>query len=199
MNRISRMVGIVACATLPAVAQAQTSTPARPVSFGVMAGASVPVGDFGDGNDVGFTVGAHLLLAPTSMPALAFRGDVTFDRWKYNGIGSSVVDGNTSTIGVMGNVILRSSSAMAIKPYVIGGVGLLSSKGSSSVTIGGVTGSTESDRSNNLGVQAGGGLEFQLSGFTTFIEAKFVNAFTKDANDDRHSANWIPITFGIRF
>ena len=198
MNRIARFAGIALCAAIPAASHAQ-STMSRPISFGVTAGASVPVGDFGDGNDVGFTVGAHLLLAPSSLPALGFRGDVTYDRWKYNGIGSSIVDGNTSTIGVMGNVILKSSAAMAIKPYVIGGVGLLSSKGTASVTVGGVTASTGGDRENNLGLQAGGGLEFQLSGFTTFIEAKFVNAFAKDGNDNRQNINWIPITFGIRF
>lgn len=194
MNRISRFVGIALCAALPAAAQAQTST-ARPISFGVMGGASVPVGDFGDGADLGFTLGAHLMLAPTSMPALAFRADLTYDRWNLKGIGASIVDGNSSTLGVMGNVIFRSSSAMAIKPYVIGGVGLLSSNSSGS--IGGVNFS--GDRESNLGVQAGGGLEFQLSGFTTFIEAKFVNAFAKDGNDDRRNVNWIPVTFGIRF
>jgi len=194
MNHISRLVGIAACAVVPAVSQAQTST-TRPVSFGVTAGASVPVGDFGDAADLGFTVGAHVLLAPSKMPALAFRGDVTYDRWALKGIGSALVDGNASTLGVMGNVIFRSSSAMAIKPYVIGGAGLLSSNSSGSVA--GVNFS--SDRTNNFGVQAGGGLEFQLSGFTTFIEAKFVNAFSKDSNDKRQNTNWIPITFGIRF
>ncbi len=198
MIRISRLVGVALVAALPAVSQAQTAT-ARPISFGVMAGASLPVGDFGKASKTGFTIGANLLLAPTSMPALAFRGDVTYDRWKYDGFGSSVIDGNTNTIGVMGNVIVRSSSAMAIKPYVIAGAGLLSSSGSSSVTVGGVTASTTSSRSNNLGVQAGGGLEFQLSGFTTFVEAKFVNAFAKDGNNSRKNVTWIPLTFGIRF
>ena len=159
-----------------------------------MGGASVPLGNFGDGNDLGFTLGAHVLLAPSKMPALALRGDVTYDRWKYKGLGSSVINGNTSVLGVMGNVILRSSSAMTIKPYVIGGAGLLSSKGSGSVTVGGVTLSSAGDRQSNLGVQAGGGLEFQLSGFTTFVEAKFVNAFTEGK-----STHWVPVTFGIRF
>lgn len=194
MNRIIRLVGIAVCAALPVVSGAQTST-ARPISFGVMGGASVPVGDFRDGADLGFTLGAHLLLTPSSMPALGFRADATYDRWALKGVGASIVDGNSSTLGLMGNVILKSSSAMNIKPYFIGGLGLLSSNTSGSVA--GVNFS--GDRDNNLGVQAGGGLEFQLSGFTTFIEAKFVNAFAKGANNDRKSVNWIPVTFGIRF
>ena len=161
-----------------------------------MAGASIPVGDFGDGADLGYTLGAHVLLAPVSKPALAFRIDGTYDRWSSK----TVSNVSSSTMGLMGNVIVRSTSAMTIKPYGIAGLGLLSSKGSSySVTVGGVTTTVESERSNNLGAQVGGGLEFQLSGFTTFIEAKYVNAFAKDANDDRVNRGNIPITFGIRF
>lgn len=195
MNRITRLVGIAAlAAALPSVTSAQ-ATSSKPISVGVTAGASLPIGDFGDGYETGFTVGGHVLLAPSSMSMLAFRGDVTYDRWKAKGGLLSAVDGNLSNIGVMGNVILRSGSAMAIKPYAIGGLGMQSSKFSVS---GGNTTVTY-DRENNFAVQAGGGLEFALSGFTTFVEAKFVNAFAKDGNGDRQNVNWIPITFGIRF
>ncbi|MEO7358995.1 MAG: outer membrane beta-barrel protein [Gemmatimonadaceae bacterium] len=188
MNRIVRLVGIAVCAALPAVSQAQTST-ARPVSFGVMGGASVPMGDLGDAVDLGYTLGAHVLLSPSSLPKLGFRADVTYDSWKEKGILNSAANATTRNIGVMGNVILKSSSAMAIKPYVIGGLGLVNSKRSGSIAGVSVNGASES----NLGAQVGGGLEFQLSGFTTFIEAKFVNAFADK------SVNWIPVTFGIRF
>jgi len=51
-----------------------------------------------------------------------------------------------------------------------------------------------SESDTNLGIQLGGGLTFQLSGFSTFLEAKYVNAFTEGDN-----ATWIPITFGVRF
>lgn len=196
MNRITRLVGIAAlAAALPSVTSAQ-ATSSKPISVGIMAGASVPVGDLGKGVETGFTVGGHILLAPSSMSMLAFRGDVTYDRWKFKGIAGQAVDANSSVLGVMGNVILRSGNAMGIKPYAIGGLGLLSGKTSGS--IGNL--SYDSERDNNFGVQAGGGLEFALSGFTTFVEAKFVNAFGgKDSNGDRQNANWVPITFGIRF
>lgn len=193
MKRISRFVGIALVAALPAVSQAQTSN--KPVSFGIMGGASIPVGDFGDASDLGFQLGAHLLLSPVKTPAVAFRGDITYDRWNYK----SLSNANTNTLGIMGNVIVRSSSPMTVRPYGIAGVGLLSTKGTSSVTVGGVTTTVDSDRSNNLGLQVGGGLEFPLSGFTTFVEAKYVNAFAKDGNDDRVNRGNIPITFGIRF
>lgn len=196
MNRITRLVGIAAlAAALPSVTSAQ-ATSSKPISVGVMAGASVPIGDLGDGVGTGFNVGGHILLAPSSMSMLAFRGDVTYDRWNFKSIAGQTVDANSSVLGVMGNVILRSGSAMAIKPYAIGGLGLLSGK--TSGKLGNI--SYDSDRDNNFGVQAGGGLEFALSGFTTFVEAKFVNAFGgKDSEGNRQNANWIPITFGIRF
>ena len=191
MKNISRLVGIAALAALPAMAQAQSTMTSRPVSFGVSGGASIPMGDFGDAADVGYTVGAHVLLAPASMSMLAFRGDVSYDSWKAK---KTFGDGSARALGVMGNVILRSSSAMAIKPYVIGGLGLVNSKSKSSVTVGGVTVTGSGDSQSNFGIQGGGGLEFQLSGFTTFIEAKVVNAFTEGS-----STRWIPLTFGVRF
>lgn len=194
MKNISRLVGIAALAALPAFAQAQGTGTTRPVSFGVSAGASVPTGDLGDAVDVGYTIGANVLLAPASLRMIAFRGDVTFDSWKYK---TTFLDGNFRALGVMGNVILKPGSAMAIKPYAIGGVGLLNTKGKTRV--GNVT--VDGESQSNFGAQVGGGLEFPLSGFTTFIEAKFTTAFSsdEDANGNKAKAHWIPITFGIRF
>lgn len=190
MKSISRLVGIATLVALPAMAQAQSSTTSRPVSFGVSGGASIPIGDFGDNADLGYTVGAHVLLAPASLQMLAFRGDVTYESWKSK---DKTVDASARALGVMGNVILKSSSAMAIKPYAIGGLGLLSYKSKATATVGGTTVTGESKSDNNFGAQVGGGLEFQLSGFTTFIEAKLVNDFSDP------SVRWVPITFGIRF
>jgi opacity protein-like surface antigen len=201
MKNISRLVGIAALAALPAMAQAQGTTTSRPVSFGVSAGASIPTGDFGDAVDVGYTVGANVMLAPASLRMLAFRGDVTFDSWKYK---ADLFDGNARALGVMANVIVRPGTAMSIKPYAIGGVGLVNTK--SKFSEGGVSVSTDSK--SNFGAQVGGGLEFQLSGFTTFIEAKFTTVFAGDDDSNTNTVNtsnsspkahWIPVTFGIRF
>ena len=191
MKNISRFVGIAALAALPALATAQSTMTTRPVSFGVSGGASFPLSDLGDAVDVGYTIGAHVMLSPASMHMLAFRGDVSFDSWKLKNSSKA----SYRALDVMGNVILKSGSAMAIKPYLIGGLGLVNSKASaSSATVGGSTVTVESKSTSNFGVQGGGGLEFQLSGFTTFLEAKFVNAFTEG-----NSTHWVPVTFGIRF
>lgn len=200
MKKISRLAGIAALAALPALAQAQSTTSSRPVSFGVSAGASVPTGDLGDAVDVGYNIGAHVLLAPSSLRMLAFRGDVSFDSWKAKET-FGVVDGNTRALSVMGNVILKPGSEMSIKPYAIGGLGLINSKSKGSVTVGGVTTTVSGDSQSDFGAQVGGGLEFKLSGFTTFLEAKFTTAFSgeEDSNGNKSKAHWIPVTFGIRF
>jgi opacity protein-like surface antigen len=189
MKRITRLVGIAMVTALPALAQAQDAT-TRPLSFGVSGGASIPMSDLGDVAETGFNLGAHLMYKPASLARVAFRGDVTYDRWAFKGAGAQSVDATSSALGVTANVIFKSASAMTIKPYVIGGVGLISSKVSGD--LGPIT--YDSDSRSNLGIQGGGGLEFQLSGFTTFLEAKFVNSFTENK-----STNWVPVTFGIRF
>lgn len=191
MKNISRLVGIAALAALPAFAQAQGTSTSRPVSFGVSGGASIPVGDLSDGVDVGYNLGAHVLLSPASLSMLSFRGDVSLDSWKFKNSSKA----SLRALDVMANAIVKSGSAMAIKPYAIGGLGLVNSKASAtSTTVGGVTVTVDSKSESNFGIQAGGGLEFQLSGFTTFLEAKFVNAF-----GDNSSSRWVPVTFGIRF
>jgi len=186
---MTRLVGIAVLAALPSLAQAQAA-PARAISFGVSGGASLPMGNLGDIAETGYNLGAHILLSPPSFTNLSFRGDVTFDRWALKGTIANAADANLRALGVAANAIFRASSAMTMRPYAIGGVGFYSAKGSG--TIGGLTVSDESD--NNFGIQAGAGLEFQLSGFTTFLEAKFVNVFSEN-----NSTNWVPVTFGIRF
>lgn len=189
MKRITRLVGIAMVAALPSLAQAQATSP-RPWSFGVSGGASIPMSDLGDVAETGYNLGAHLLFMPASLTRVSFRGDISYDTWEYKGVGAQAVDAKSRAINGMANIIFKSASAMTIKPYVIGGLGV--SNGQTSGSIGNV--SYDSDSKTSLALQAGGGLEFQLSGFTTFIEAKFVNAFTENK-----STNWVPVTFGIRF
>ena len=45
-----------------------------------------------------------------------------------------------------------------------------------------------------FGINVGGGFEFALSGFDTFVEARFHSVFT-----DNSSTKFIPISFGIKF
>ena len=191
MKRITRLVGIAMMAGLPSLVQAQATTP-KTISVGVSGGASIPMGDVGDFFNTGYNVTGHLLLSPASMPRLGFRADVSWDSWKAKEILGVDPDYSLRNLGVSANVIFKSAAPMSIKPYVLGGVGVFNAKGTGD--FGSTAGSGETESSTNAGIQAGGGLEFQLSGFTTFLEAKFVNSFTEGK-----ATRWVPITFGVRF
>ncbi|WP_373070538.1 outer membrane beta-barrel protein [Gemmatimonas sp.] len=175
MNRFSKFATVAALAMTPAMVSAQSSA----VGFGVSGGLSVPTGDLSDAVDAGYTIAGHIFLKPASMTSLRFRGDVSLDSYSYKGN----TNGDFRSLGFVGNALYDLSASGGVKPYVLGGLGGFNGKSSSS-----------SDSDTNVGIQVGGGLNFQLSGFSTFLEAKYVNVFSDD-----NSTGYIPITFGIRF
>ncbi len=187
---ISRMLcvaGLVGAITiLPASADAQGT---RPISVGVMGGLSMPMGDLGDAVESGFNITGSIYLRPAAR-TLMFRGDVGYE--SFSGKGSnSVVGYDLNVLSFTGNVIFplgMGEGEGSIRPYLIGGGGLYRTSIDGTGAIGGSTSDT------NFGLAAGGGLEFQLAGFSTFAEARFTNVFS-----DGDSSRWIPITFGIRF
>jgi opacity protein-like surface antigen len=188
MNRTLRLVGLAVALATPTLLAAQVAG-TRQISFGASAGLSMPTGDLGDGSDAGYAVAGHVFYRPASMQALRLRGDVSFDRWGVKNTNESA-DASRRSLGFVANVLydFASTSEGNIRPYVIGGLGLYNYK--TSVDVAGVN---LSDSSTDVGIQAGGGLQFQLSGFSTFAEVKYVNVFSDN------SISWVPITFGIRF
>lgn len=179
MKATLRVLGLVAALSVPAAMTAQSTS--RTVSLGVSGGLALPTGDFGEGLSSGYSVAGHVFLKPAAIQSLRFRGDVSYDRWDIENTDASF----RSLAGVANALFEVPAQANAtVRPYLLGGVGIFNGK---------VSG-TNSESDTNLGVQLGGGLTFQLSGFSTFLEAKYVNVFA-----DGDNANWIPITFGVRF
>lgn len=182
MKRTLRALGLVAALAMPAALSAQSD---KAVGVGVSGGLSLPMGDLGDGSDAGFTVAGHIYLQPSSLKAFRLRGDVSYDKW-----GSKASsDANTSALGFVANAVFDLGTSSGMKPYVLGGVGMFNTKYKYDGP-----GLSLDASSTDLGIQAGAGLTFQLSGFQTFAEAKFVNVFGDGSN-----MTWVPITFGIRF
>lgn len=181
-----RTCALVAALLLPAVASAQTT---RAISVGAGGGLSLPMGDLGKAVESGYTVAGHIFLAPASMTMLSFRGDVSYDSWKGKGA-SATVDANSSSMGFLGNALVTlGESNAAMRPYLLGGGGAYRLKSTGEVA------NVEYESTvTKPGIQIGAGANFKLSGFSTFLEAKYVNVFTEGS-----STGYVPITFGVRF
>ncbi len=185
MKRALRALGLVAALAAPVALSAQSTTKA--VRLGVSGGLSLPTGDFGEVLNSGYNITGHVYFTPVSLQAVRVRGDVSFDRWAFDGSGAN----SRRAFGVIGNVVydFPTQSTSMVRPYVLGGLGLFNTNTTVQTSVAEVSGSN-----TNLGLQGGAGLAFQLSGFSTFVEGKIVNVFTDNTN-----VSYVPITFGVRF
>jgi opacity protein-like surface antigen len=200
MHRSIRLAGFAALIALPLSAQAQMTDDIRPVQFGISAGLTMPMGDVGDAFESGFNVTGHVWYRPGTFANLSFRGDVGFDRFQAKDIVLAGIrsKGTLTAIGGVANAVYsfpQTDASALLRPYVLVGVGLYNTRQKVTLTVGEGGGTEEAeDTDTNFGLQGGAGLQFNLSGFSTFAEAKFVNVFT-----DGSSARWVPISFGVRF
>lgn len=182
MKTLRLLVAAPLALALSTVAQAQTTTSTRPVSFGIAGGLSVPTGDAGDVFDAGYLVGGLLEFSRPASP-LAFRAEVDYQRFS---IKESVAVGNPSDARLISGVanVLYKFPGMMARPYVLGGVGLFN-----------VGATTEgSDSSNEFGFNLGAGLELPLSGITVFGDVRYQSIQTEGS-----ATNLIPIRVGLRF
>jgi hypothetical protein len=161
-------------------ANAQSATAAKPVQIGVAAGAALPTSDLSDITNTGYNVTGTIAFNPQMVP-LGIRIDGSYNRFGLK----QGVNGNFSFTSVSGNVLYKIPSA-SVSPYLIGGGGWCHSNGS-------VTGAGSAS-SNDFCWNAGGGLSVPLSGFDTFIEARY-----NQVQGNGGSLKFIPITFGVMF
>jgi hypothetical protein len=148
------------------------------VSFGVAAGASAPVGDLGDGLDMGYHVMGSVSFSPPLAP-VGLRVDGMFNQFA---ISSDIADGHTRILAATANAVFATPGILG--PYLIGGIGMynLTSK----------VGDVSSDGVTKFGINAGAGFRFGLSGFSAFAEARYHYV-------DSGNASFIPISFGVTF
>jgi opacity protein-like surface antigen len=169
-------------------AQAQ----ANPISFGVTGGATKALGDFGDNVDLGYHVGALVQWKGPELP-IGIRVDGVYHRFSVNDQGLTDSGLNDASISITagtvnGGWMFPTESSAPMSPYLIGGVGFYHISASCS-DCEGVTAT-----SNNFGLNGGAGLQFPLSGFSAFVEARYHHIFT-----DGGSSSMIPISVGIVF
>jgi hypothetical protein len=185
MKRSLFVVGLagMALVSLPLETRAQV---ANPVRFGIAAGAAIPVSDLSNGLSTGFNGTVILGFHPQLIP-LGVRVDGAYNQFGLKGGG-----GNNHYTSVTGNLVYSIPSE-AVAPYLIGGAGWYNVGASGGVTLN-ASGTGSGSSSNYFGWDIGGGITMPLSGFDTFLEARY-----NQVQANGGSAKFIPITFGVMF
>lgn len=169
--------GLLAATALLA---AVTTTAEAQSRFGVTAGISSPMGDFGDAADLGFTVGGQYAIPLKDALGLRINAD-----WSRFGLPSGV-DGNWQLLGLMANLTYDINTGSGFKPYLLGGLGYYNYK----LDIDGLGSGDESDLAWNIGA----GYNFEISGKKLFAEIRYLSI---QAEGD--ALTTLPVVIGIRF
>jgi hypothetical protein len=164
---------MMAFALSSAGAQAEGS-----LRVGMAAGVTAPVSAYASDKDVGYHLALVFDIRVPTTP-LGFRIDGQFHEMKYTG--NSTRD---QILMATGDAVLRVPTGHMIVPYLIGGVGVYNSRRNLFLT-------TRS--STDLGLNAGGGLRFELVDVTTFVEARY-HRTNGDSN-----IRMLPVSVGILF
>jgi opacity protein-like surface antigen len=177
---------VVAAATVAATNPVQAQG-YNPFQIGASAGVAIPTGDLGNVTNTGYNVAVAVGYKPQLMP-IGIRLEAA-----YNQFGSSIGGGNINIPAFTGNVVYELPLGTSFSPYAIGGIGLY--RPSADFTGGGST-----TAENDFGWNIGGGIKIPLSGFQTFIEARYnsLNISGGTANGGG-TGTFIPITFGVMF
>jgi opacity protein-like surface antigen len=150
----------------------------RRAAVGIAAGATVPIRDLGDATSTGYHVLGTIAISGTASSPLGFRID-----GMYNDLSGKSNGPDLKLWTLNGNLVFAFPGGTTATPYLIAGAGWYNMK---------AEGADES--TSDLGINAGIGARFALSGFSTFAEVRFHNVFS-----DPNSAQIIPLTFGILF
>lgn len=179
MKVISKRI-VLALASVGVTVLASTSSAqsAKAVSLGISGGAAIPTGDFADVYKTGFNGTVSLGINSVGTP-VGIRVDGMFNQF------SEKDDFDRPDYRILGATVnlVYALPGTGIRPYLIGGGGYYGQKPD-------VTGAKSV---NDFGLNGGLGASFPLSGFNTFIEARYHHIMSEVATQ------FIPVTFGISF
>lgn len=191
MKGISKRISLVlaAVAAIAVFTSTSSAQSSRALSVGISGGAAIPVGDFGDFYTTGYNGTVSLMFKSVGTP-LGIRIDGMYNKMNLKDDAIITIPGQgtveSASIAAATANLVYSLPGTGISPYLIGGGGIYSLK---------VQGDNfDTDSENKAGVNGGIGASFPLSGFNTFIEARFHHVFT-----DGGATQFIPVTFGISF
>ena len=161
---------------------------ASPVRFGITGGAAIPVGNLSDFVKSGWTAGALLDIGLPLVP-VGFRIDGTWTQFSDKDLPGGGTGKERIIAGTADLVYALNSLAMT-KFYLIGGIGVYNVKAERTDLILGSGTATDT----KFGINAGAGVRVQLTGFSTFVEARWHDVFTQGSDP-----KMVPITVGITF
>ena len=173
-------VAVMAAATAATAGAQAPASYTKPVSIGVSGGASIPTGDLSDDANTGWNLNGHIGLATPTLP-ISFRGDVGYNNW-----GAKSFSGNYHMWNLTGNAVFEIPQPTGVSPYILGGLG--------AYKLGASSNGISANDDWRFGFNVGAGVKLPLSGFNTFLEAKYVQV-----NGDGGNAQFVPITFGVMF
>lgn len=182
MKRIMMCTGVAAMMASVAVttsAQAQVMDQARAVSFGLGGGASIPVSNLGDLFDTGWHGQASLAF---NAAGLGLRID-----GMYHSLPETGHDHDLRVLAGVLNANFHLSPGATVQPYLSAGAGIFNLRLDEDDD-------DESVDTTRFGLNGGAGLRFRLTGFSTFLEARYHHIFTEG-----RASQLIPITFGVMF
>ncbi len=194
------VLGLALSATVASVsAQAIVSSPVR---FGIMGGATVPLSDLKNFNKTGWNAGALLSIGVPLVP-VSFRVDGQWHQLSGKGFvqaagaGGATQNADLRVIDGTANVVYTFGAALPTKFYLIGGAGVYNVRFKDPA-------SDVSASGTKFGLNAGVGFKFQLTGFATFIEARYHNVIHGSAVGSDNASNakalqFVPISVGITF
>lgn len=192
-TRVYSLAAGVALLLAAAPAAAQMTSVERPIRFGAMTGASLPMGDLGDAVNTGWHLGGFAEYRPANL-ALTFRGELGYHKFGSSEItlGQFTAEQEASIIPIVANAIFVLPSETNTRFHLLGGLGLYRMEFDAESNIPGVSGSATS---TDFGLNIGGGLAFPLGErIDVLVEARFHSIFTDDSN-----SNMIPLSIGLRF
>jgi hypothetical protein len=191
-TRWTRLSLIATTSVLAVASTAAAQELGSPITFGVVAGVSVPLGDFSDFAETGWHAGALVQWDTPTYP-LGIRLEGVYHAFGDKGAVQTLNQGQ-QTSGADPNIIVGTLNGVwmfpmtqpyAVRPYLIGGGGIYNKR------------CNGCDSQTKFGLNGGAGITVPLSGFSTIIEARFHIIFDSEAGSS--NSTFIPISVGLLF
>ena len=196
MRRILTGAAVLGFSLLSSGAIAAQEVVSRsPIQFGVMGGATIPVGDFKDLLGTGWNAGALLNFGFANSP-VALRVDGSWNQFNFKDVSNSP---HFRVLNATADAVFSFGTKSPAQFYALGGVGIYNFK---------VTGNNDSfdfssGSTTKFGLNGGVGVKFTAGPLAPFVEARYHYVFSGDnfSNDSGNSSKFqmIPISVGLTF